>query len=293
MDPIASKFPELTPYQFGSDDPVENIDLDGLEGVPAKRQPNGTYSAAQSSTYVKPVQRPQIKVIPPVIVIEQTIAMADINGHGWIGPAQSYVLPNVAAVKQQYKDAVGDNIRGGLFGTVGYLAGGDKGSFVGATFDGVAMSFGGNGAPGVFPSGINKTNSFNVETTEWQPNREPELNLNIKIRPPGMSAMEWGNQLHYDKLAGGTGEGLPTQLQQLYPETQFEFTGRGVKGVDVKVVGGKKPWEYRSSTWTPGNLFGDFKTIGDTKFNGEIKSGKLPQNTQKLTYDPSTGQLQN
>ncbi len=31
VDPITSEYPELTPYQFASDSPIENIDLDGLE----------------------------------------------------------------------------------------------------------------------------------------------------------------------------------------------------------------------------------------------------------------------
>jgi RHS repeat-associated protein len=33
VDPLASKFPMLTPYQFSSNNPVLNVDLDGLEGV--------------------------------------------------------------------------------------------------------------------------------------------------------------------------------------------------------------------------------------------------------------------
>lgn len=33
-DPLAEKFPWLTTYQYGSNNPVLNIDLDGLEGVP-------------------------------------------------------------------------------------------------------------------------------------------------------------------------------------------------------------------------------------------------------------------
>jgi hypothetical protein len=32
-DPLASKFPELTNYQYASNNPILNIDLDGLEGV--------------------------------------------------------------------------------------------------------------------------------------------------------------------------------------------------------------------------------------------------------------------
>ncbi|GAA4316372.1 RHS repeat-associated core domain-containing protein [Compostibacter hankyongensis] len=34
LDPLTDKFPALTPYQYASNDPIANIDLDGLEGVP-------------------------------------------------------------------------------------------------------------------------------------------------------------------------------------------------------------------------------------------------------------------
>ncbi|WP_317043941.1 RHS repeat protein, partial [Niastella yeongjuensis] len=33
VDPITKQYPELTPYQFGSNSPIFNIDLDGLEGT--------------------------------------------------------------------------------------------------------------------------------------------------------------------------------------------------------------------------------------------------------------------
>lgn len=33
LDPLTNDYPELTPYQYASDDPVTNIDVDGLEGV--------------------------------------------------------------------------------------------------------------------------------------------------------------------------------------------------------------------------------------------------------------------
>ncbi len=32
-DPIAKSYPELTPYQFASNTPIQGIDLDGLEAV--------------------------------------------------------------------------------------------------------------------------------------------------------------------------------------------------------------------------------------------------------------------
>jgi RHS repeat-associated protein len=31
VDPIAKSYPDLTPYQFASNSPMENIDIDGLE----------------------------------------------------------------------------------------------------------------------------------------------------------------------------------------------------------------------------------------------------------------------
>ncbi|MFY0255170.1 RHS repeat domain-containing protein [Chitinophaga sp. 30R24] len=32
VDPLTKSYPMLTPYQFGSNSPIENIDLDGMEG---------------------------------------------------------------------------------------------------------------------------------------------------------------------------------------------------------------------------------------------------------------------
>jgi RHS repeat-associated protein len=36
IDPLTKKYPELTPYQFASDSPIKNVDLDGAEGTDAK-----------------------------------------------------------------------------------------------------------------------------------------------------------------------------------------------------------------------------------------------------------------
>jgi RHS repeat-associated protein len=35
LDPLADNFPFLTPYQYATNDPITNIDMDGLEGCPA------------------------------------------------------------------------------------------------------------------------------------------------------------------------------------------------------------------------------------------------------------------
>jgi len=36
VDPLQIKYPELTPYQFASNSPIENVDLDGLESISQK-----------------------------------------------------------------------------------------------------------------------------------------------------------------------------------------------------------------------------------------------------------------
>jgi RHS repeat-associated protein len=42
VDPLTRDFPELTPFQFGSCNPIQNIDLDGLEGSSGNGAPTNT-----------------------------------------------------------------------------------------------------------------------------------------------------------------------------------------------------------------------------------------------------------
>jgi RHS repeat-associated protein len=44
VDPITKEYPELTPYQFASNRPIQGVDLDGLELVDAKNTPLGPIS---------------------------------------------------------------------------------------------------------------------------------------------------------------------------------------------------------------------------------------------------------
>src|SRR5882724_10027043 len=37
VDPLTKKYPELTPYQFASNTPIQAIDLDGKEAISATR----------------------------------------------------------------------------------------------------------------------------------------------------------------------------------------------------------------------------------------------------------------
>jgi len=112
-------------------------------------------------------------------------------------------------------------------------------------------------------------------------------------------ALNMGNKVHYDQLNGGTGEWLPTELQRMYPETQFNFTRRGQSGADVEfeeMPGNKHPSEYEVNPmkWPEGFNYGDFKPYtgsGYATFLKDINKGKLPDDTAFLPYDPQSGEL--
>lgn len=52
VDPLRKDYPELTPYQFASNNPIQNIDFDGLEGKPATKSNTGQLTDAQDRTYL-------------------------------------------------------------------------------------------------------------------------------------------------------------------------------------------------------------------------------------------------
>lgn len=52
VDPLTTKYPELTPYQFASNQPIMSIDLDGLESWPSTRKWNAD-DFEQFSIFVK------------------------------------------------------------------------------------------------------------------------------------------------------------------------------------------------------------------------------------------------
>lgn len=110
------------------------------------------------------------------------------------------------------------------------------------------------------------------------------------------NALNTGNKVHYDQENGGEGEWLPSELQKMYPDVNFKFTGRGEKGVDVEVLPGPNPSDSETNpmNWQPGNDFGDFKPgtySGWKTFLKDINKGKIPVNSEYLPYDPETGKL--
>jgi hypothetical protein len=54
VDPLTQKYPELTPYQFASDRPIDGIDLDGLEYTPASSKSGNPRDATAVQVGINP-----------------------------------------------------------------------------------------------------------------------------------------------------------------------------------------------------------------------------------------------
>ncbi|SHN08130.1 RHS repeat domain-containing protein [Chitinophaga sp. CF418] len=138
VDPLTKEYPELTPYQFSGNTPIQATDLDGAETF-IQRQGNATRRYAE----IKIAKAEQIRIQSEKWKYpEPHILLADIYGNGHMGP-ESIVRQNVAAIKNEHDDAVGAAIAAGPFGAVGYSIWGDKGAFIGSGIDGGAMSVAG------------------------------------------------------------------------------------------------------------------------------------------------------
>ena len=205
VDPITKQYPELTPYQFASNRPIDGIDMDGLEYSPAGMGPNGP----RESTSMKRVP------LHPVVMQEinkqvqaryelinrynnETILKADIFGRGYIGKRE-VVEDKIKIVKRDYYNAVGENISGGPFGAAGYYINGERGSLAGAALDQITFSFG--GAPGEgflsrpqtilktnpgyeFINGIRAYSLSNVDARVWYLAKEATILSHLNAKSP-------------------------------------------------------------------------------------------------------------
>ena len=167
-DPLTKSYPELTPYQFASNRPIDGTDLDGLE-----------YNSTSTYVYHPPVLKNiSDNTLHKFPIKEQEIMMSNGLGTTYIGP-RSVVESNVAISRQNYSNAVADNIAGGFFGAAGYMIGKEKGSFVGASIDGVVMSFGHipAGESSVFPKAGIVEPSASTSATEIAPYEHTPVNI--------------------------------------------------------------------------------------------------------------------
>lgn len=225
IDPITKDYPELTPYQFASNRPIEGIDLDGLEFISKvaedayhHRDPFlSSLAPAPQVTHATPVPIPKpshsdnLKAKPnpaklPQRHPERHIATPDLFGNGIIGP-ESVVRENLSIQKNNYYSAVGENIASSPFGAGGYFINGDRGASVGAAVGQVMFSFG--GVPG---------QGF-LSKTPITPKVETGMASNAKLQDM-QSQFE---NLAFTKL-------LP-KYQQLDPNLKAGYTGSFNTGV--------------------------------------------------------------
>ncbi|HVI47121.1 MAG TPA: RHS repeat-associated core domain-containing protein [Chitinophaga sp.] len=149
VDPLSPKYPWYTPYQFAGNTPIQAIDLDGAEEWMMHQA-----FATKRTAEIKILRQDQIArdKLRILMQIPEPHIMMKIDGVIQMGP-QSIVLRNATIAQERYNEALGDAIRGGIGGSAGYLMSGDKGAFLGAGVDGVAMSLAGipAGNSSVFP----------------------------------------------------------------------------------------------------------------------------------------------
>ena len=167
VDPLTKDFPELTPYQFASNRPIEGIDQDGLEFI-------SSFKSTQARKFETETQLVLAKPKPREIEI---LVWNPYRSQAQIG-RESVVMENIAIARNNYNNAVAGNIAGGPFGAAGYIIGGEKGSFYGAAVDGVAMSFGGipAGESSVFPK-AGTIENVSTSTTEIAPYEHSAVNI--------------------------------------------------------------------------------------------------------------------
>jgi RHS repeat-associated protein len=168
VDPLTKEYPELTPYQFSSNGPIENIDLDGLESLSAIKDGLTRKFQAQLKVATTP---------PPVP--EKQISMRDVNGVVRTGPKSQIEAKTVYINKNYYDAAVASNISGGVFGAGDYMFNPRGGGFTGAGFDGVLFSFGG------FPEKSNispkRTSTVNPEPARTGTANTPSASTNKQV----------------------------------------------------------------------------------------------------------------
>jgi RHS repeat-associated protein len=148
VDPITAKYPELTPFQFASNRPIDGIDEDGLEFSSSTSANFGnnnshisrdntaaTPHSASATQYANGIEAARQNYL----YLSQPILANDLYGNGVIASRRDY---NDIVIRQQvqFNQSYADNIRGGLGGSIGSMIGGFKGSQIGASFDGITTA---------------------------------------------------------------------------------------------------------------------------------------------------------
>lgn len=84
VDPISSAFPELTPYQYASNNPVMNIDLDGLEGMAGNMASPGKWHIPGDANDDGHLTKEELKQGGTIMTVTALLPVEVFVTKGWI-----------------------------------------------------------------------------------------------------------------------------------------------------------------------------------------------------------------
>jgi hypothetical protein len=84
VDPITSSFPELSPYQYASDNPVMNVDLDGLEGMAGNMASPGKWHIPGDANDDGHLTKEELKEGGTIMTVTALLPIEVFVTKGWI-----------------------------------------------------------------------------------------------------------------------------------------------------------------------------------------------------------------
>lgn len=84
VDPITGSYPELTPYQFASNNPVMNIDLDGLEGLAGNMASPGKWHIPGDANDDGHLTKQELKEGGTIMTVTALLPVEVFVTKGWI-----------------------------------------------------------------------------------------------------------------------------------------------------------------------------------------------------------------
>lgn len=147
VDPLTKKFAKLTPYQFASNRPIDGTDLDGQEYSPAGLNINPKTGIAnpRATTAVVLIQSPEVMALvkkeDDARAAQKSMQTtgADMNGNAHSG-SEYTIRDQIKIANVEIATQIGDDVKGGVAGSAGYLIAGRRGAAIGAGVDGIVFS---------------------------------------------------------------------------------------------------------------------------------------------------------
>jgi hypothetical protein len=109
LDPLTDDYPFLTPYQYASNDPITNIDIDGLEGGPAVGGIAGAAAGAVGVAAEKTLETVFVKAGPRVASAGAAKGIKLSSGIKVATAIKAANLINNIATKREVSESTGQN----------------------------------------------------------------------------------------------------------------------------------------------------------------------------------------